>query len=375
MERLGSTLFPSIDVKERRLSPTVIPQYSWMLGAVLALLLLAYSGINGLLENNLPCVIFSVLFSLLFIWVCTGSFITSCLFISLDKCLKERRLEQLEMLCSKALQLLNALPVHKGTAPQAIISLLALARFEQGNYKSAEVLYRDSLQQAQSFHDRRGGNEWIPTIAILHNNLASACTRQGKHIEADLLLEQAMDLCERTKMAQSETYIAYLYLATADIRYDLNELRAAEQHILKALQLIDTLPEPLAQETFVRNLIVHCDLQLAALYATLNTFAKADDICERIFAQEAYAFSGSSLKWLNILAIKYMEQQKLEYSARLIEIAYRIASDCHLHPDARQVLDCYQKQLTLTDRQADVADMRQWLLPLNEPHLAGEKHS
>jgi hypothetical protein len=60
-----------------------------------------------------------------------------------------------------------------------------------------------------------------------------------------------------------------------------------------------------------------------------------------------------------------MNQKLFDYAERLLNLGYTISQDTPFHPDAKQLLNYFEKLLLLTDRQSEVGDMRSWLRPVN----------
>jgi hypothetical protein len=64
---------------------------------------------------------------------------------------------------------------------------------------------------------------------------------------------------------------------------------------------------------------------------------------------------------LNELANEYMNLKMFGRAEHLMNIAYAIGHNHPFHPDAKQVLNYFEKLLLLTGRADEVADMRAWL--------------
>ena len=64
---------------------------------------------------------------------------------------------------------------------------------------------------------------------------------------------------------------------------------------------------------------------------------------------------------MNALANEYMNSKMFGEAESLLELAYSAAQGQPFHPDAKQLLNYYEKLLLLTGRQAEVSDMRSWV--------------
>jgi len=347
-----------------------IPHYVAIAFMVSMLGAAALISISSLLGGDLSAAL-AFGFGFLFLaWLYTTPLVTNLLYIPMHNHLYDRDHGRVEAAFSRAIGILKRLPVYKGPYIPGLLSNLGVARLKQGHYESAESLFRDALQQAQMFHKHRGGKGWIPSLAVLHNNLAVSCVRQNNHVEAELIVERGIELVTKANNTRFESYLAPLYLVTGVIRSDLGELAEAEEPILKAIDFGQRPSKPWGMAPYSKTFDLQCNLQLALLYARRGDFAKADPICDHILGQHLAPFSTLSLRPLNSLAGEYLDQEAYSRSERLLEIAYAIARDCPFHPDSKKTLLCFEKHLKLTDRQGEIADMRSWLRPVTSDPIA-----
>ncbi|PWT95993.1 MAG: hypothetical protein C5B53_10485 [Candidatus Melainabacteria bacterium] len=297
-------------------------------------------------------------------WLYITPLTTCFLYIYMYKHLHDRNYGLVETAFSRAIIVLNRLPVYKASYIPGLLSNLGLARLAQGHYQSAESLFRDALSQAEGLSARSRSKRWLASLCVLYNNLAVACLRLGNYVEADLLLERGMKLLENEKNQRYRFYLAPLQLAASVVHSELGELPAAEEHLHKAQEVLRQTPRPSSISPSARLLDVQCDIQQALIHARRGDFAKADPICDHILQQESALFSTMSLKSFKLLATEYMNHQGYDRSEALLESAYAIARDHPFHPDSQELLSCFEKQLQLTDRQSEVKDMRSWLRPV-----------
>lgn len=349
---------------KRELTMATMANYSAIVLIVSCPILSGYFCINAILSSGIPDALFSGLLSLLLIWLSPGPLITTYLYAQVYRYLHNRQAQRFEFLCSRVIRILDKLPVFKSSSNPTLLSLLAIAQLEQGHFKSAEATYRNALLQAQRSYGGRD-TRWAPTVAILSTNLAVACIKQNNFVEADLLVDQAFEILKKANSQGLEILSTFPHLAASAIQYELNEITEAQHHAEMAMTTLQTASRPLQLRTAIIGSETQAILQLATLYIRNGNLAKANELCDQIINDCPSPLSTLSLKWLNLLATDYMNCQDFDRSERLVTMAYEIARDYPYHPDARPTLDCFEKQLLLTNRQAEVADMRSWLLPLD----------
>jgi tetratricopeptide (TPR) repeat protein len=327
----------------------------------------AYVSLASLCTNH-PFLAFSYMFLLLFFaWLYITPFTYSCLSIFMYKHLSERNYGRIENVFVKAIHILNRLPVPKFAYIPGLLSNLGVARLAQGYYDSAESLFRQALDEAEGLSERqRSWNKerWIPTLAVLYNNLAIACIRQGKHIEAELLLERAVEVCTRVKSGRYDFYLAPILLAMGKVRLELGELSQAKDYIAKAIKQLNSSSKAAGTNEWAKSLDVQSNLLLALTYARCGDFASADPLSKQLLKHNPRVFSTMNMHMLNLLASEYLNHQAYDISEALLELAYSIARDHPFHPDSKQTLHFFEKQLQLTHREAEISEMRSWLRPV-----------
>jgi tetratricopeptide (TPR) repeat protein len=346
---------------KQELVKSTIPYYLGIVFMSAVLIILAYFFFTALASGAVASATWCAMLLCLLTWMYVTPLTTCCLYIYMYKHLHDRNYGLVETAFSRAIFVLNRLPVYKATYIPGLLSNLGLARLAQGHYESAESLFRDALSQAESFSRRSRSARWLPSLCVLYNNLAVACIRLGNYVEADLLIDKGIKLLESNQNKRYQFYLAPLQLAASAVRCELGELPAAEEHIQKALDILRRAGNSASRKLYLE---FHCYLQQALIHARQGDFAKADPICDQILSQEMALFSTMSLKSLKLLAAEYINQKRFDRSEHLLELAYAIARDHPFHPDSKEILTCFEKQLQLTDRQLEVAEMRSWLRPV-----------
>jgi tetratricopeptide (TPR) repeat protein len=136
---------------------------------------------------------------------------------------------------SRSIRLVNMMPLRRSWAMSTMLSNLALMRLCQGYYDSAESLFAQAVDYVRK--DKRLSHHYF--AAILLNNLAVACLRQDKFIEAELLATEAMEIMDLKKNRSPKLNVirALINGAHGVARLEHGELDDAERYLKKACQL------------------------------------------------------------------------------------------------------------------------------------------
>lgn len=299
------------------------------------------------------------------VWAWGGSYITIPMSLYLNQKYSEKRYGELEAAHSRALRLLNKLPFRKSIDVPVMTSNLALMRLCQGNYDSAEDLFRHAYSYAGK--DRQLRDTFA--AAILVNNLACACLRRGNYVEAELHANRALEILELKKNKQFKVISALPHAVIGNVHCRLGEYDTSIEHFLKAIQIYDTEKAPVGTiNTSLSQGKTQVYLWLAYDYIKVDKISESEKICDRAFVlieQDAGAVNALTLEVLYMLANEYMNLRKMDRAEKLLEIAYGLCAETPFHPDAKPLLNYFEKLLLLTDRQNEVADMRAWLLTKN----------
>jgi tetratricopeptide (TPR) repeat protein len=279
----------------------------------------------------------------------------------LNKKYGEKRYGELDVAHSRALKLVMQLPCRKSVDVPVLMSNLALMRLCQGNYESAEQLFR----KATEYIDKEPRLNSTFAAAILTNNLGSACYRLGNLAEAEVHANKAMQIFELNKNRSWRIGLGLPHLLLGAIHAKFGEFDTAQEHLERAKYISETekLPAGSIFTSFAQSQN-QLSLWLSYVHLKQSARAEAEQFCDEAIQRIAKDPSGAntlSLEVLLMLANEFMNTKDFGRAEKLLDIAYAIASDWPQHPDGKQTLSYYEKLLLLTDRQSEVADMRNWL--------------
>ncbi|MBS2002790.1 MAG: tetratricopeptide repeat protein [Cyanobacteria bacterium SZAS LIN-5] len=289
-------------------------------------------------------------------------FIHSCVQFIVQKDIVGKDYEAMDRAYLRALNLITRLHLNHGGVRTFLLAELGRMRLLQGQFDSAESYFLEALASTAK-------NERSPRInkAILYFNLAGALRRQGLFQEASDRYEMGMKFLHSGD-AKTLAFLSFANLSIAALKLEQNELAGAEQCLLKAKELMDRTD---LQKAFPAVQKIQAELTcLSSL--TLVLLRKGDlDAAETIgakflllAAQHLGAISSLELKTLNSIAEEYIALGQSEKAERFLEIAYAVARDFPFHPDSLESLECYENLLLITNRKAEIADMRMWLRPV-----------
>lgn len=348
-------------IKENpKLWATTIFTLSWIALVQFALFFLA---ITSLLQADIGFAIGYAIGSLFYLWT-TGS-----LYIALplnlyfhSKYKVDSNYSKIDLVHRKAIRLLKKLPFRRHLSIAVSISNLGILRLCQGHYDGAEELFKESTSYLQT---TRGAWRNMAMI-VFYNNLAVAELRQEKLIEAELTATKALEVAELPVMQKTYKKLMGPPLSVlAAVRLRLGELESSREYGEKALECyrIEKNPPGYNDSTFTQAQIF-CLLGLALANVKLNKDQKSLEYCNQSLAMiqnNHAALTTLSLEWLNLLANEYLNKKYFEQARTLLDIAYLIGRENPFHPDSKNLLSYYEKLLLLTDREAEVSDMRAWL--------------
>ncbi len=312
--------------------------------------------------------IFLFVFSSIMLGWCVWAF--GCAYIGipmtmyLNQKYAQKRYRELDVAHSRALKLLTQLPFRKTLDVPVMMSNLALMRLCQGNYESAEDLFR----QAHTYLSKDKYLKDSFAAAILLNNLGCACMRIGNLVEAELNAQRALEILELPKNKSQKVVTALPYSVIGTVHAKLGELDTAEENLTKALEVYSR--EIVPAGTITTSLTqgkMQTFLWLSFVYVKQGSIARAETHCDTalsIIADDPMVMNTLTIEVLNILANEFINAKQFDRGERLLELAYSLCAESPYHPDARQTLNYFEKLLLLTDRQSEVPDMRGWLRPM-----------
>lgn len=309
--------------------------------------------------------IFLFAFSSIMLAWCVWAF--GCAYISLPMTMylnqkyAQKRYRELDVAHSRAIQLVTQLPLRKTLDVPVMMSNLALMRLCQGNYESAEELFR----QAHSYIQRDKYLKDSFAAAILLNNLGCACLRMGNLVEAELHAHKALEILALPKNKSQKVVTALPYSVIGTVHAKLGEFDTAEEHLTKSLEVYsrETVPAGTITTSLSQGKM-QTFLWLSLVYLKQGNIARAQTHCDTAFsiiADDPMAMNTLTIEVLNLVANEFMNLKQFDRGERLLELAYSLCAESPNHPDARQTLNYFEKLLLLTDRQSEVADMRGWL--------------
>ncbi len=283
-----------------------------------------------------------------------------------EKYRAERNYAQLDLVHRRALKVLSKLPVRRTRAVAISTSNLGLLRLCQGYYESAETIF---AQAAEYVKKDRALSKSVTAVIVL-NNLAIAKTRAKNYFEADEVAHQALAIAELPKIKKRfPIFSCAPHAALAAIHMRLNELDAALAEYTLAMEICENSPIPKGYPTGPFDQFrTHIYLGLAIITIKLGNRSDSVEWYKRFtetIDSDHTVFNTLSLENMSILANEYMNQKLFDYAERLLNLGYTISQDTPFHPDAKQLLNYFEKLLLLTDRQSEVGDMRSWLRPVN----------
>jgi tetratricopeptide (TPR) repeat protein len=307
------------------------------------------------------------------VWALGASFISIPLVMHLNKKYGEKKYGELDVAHSRALKLVTRLPCRKTVDLPVLMSNLALMRLCQGNYESAEQLFRKATEYIAA--EPRLNSTFA--AGILEHNLGSACMRLGNLAEAEVHANKSIEIFELSKNRRWRIGLGLPNLLLGALHAKFGEYDVAEEHLETARHISETekLPAGTIFTSFAQSKN-QMFLWLSYVEIKQEKVAEAEASCDaavELIAKDPSGANTLTLEILLMLANEFMNIKQFERAERLLEIAYAIGSDWPYHPDAKQVLNYFEKLLLLTDRQSEVADMRNWLRHVDHHMLLVQK--
>ena len=315
------------------------------------------------LSGDFIFALFLAMAALALVWTCGASYISVPLYIYFHRhYYSQGNYARLDRVHRIALKLLLRLPVRRSLSAAVIMSNLGLLRLCQGEYESAASLFSAAIKLLEK--NRRLSRSY-PAV-ILYNNLAVAQARLQKYFEAESTAEKSLEIAESAALQKKYRIFAGPPLAAlAYVRLLLGELESAVELYKRALDVIESAPVPPGMQkiTFEQaKLFVFLGLALStARQGNLSESRRWYERAYLIINANHYLVNILALDKLNALANEYMNSKMFGEAESLLELAYSAAQGQPFHPDAKQLLNYYEKLLLLTGRQAEVSDMRSWV--------------
>jgi tetratricopeptide (TPR) repeat protein len=353
----------------RSRSVVALALFSVILGMFLSL------GLQAAVNGHIFMAVFSLTFFCMALWSAGSLYLTLPLSIYfLDKYYNHRDYAKIDRAHSTVLKILNRLPLRKRVDIAITMSNLALARLCQGYTESAETLF----QQALTYLSTSPRLKQTLCGVVVYHNLAVVSIRLKKYVEAEMYASDALEIAHTKKIsAKYKCFAGPPTASLAAVRYKLGEYDSSYEMFKEALDLYSILPLPpgLPKQSFEQGK-AFCWLGLALVTTKLGKTDESGEWCEKVLeavSRNPGMLSTLGLEPLNELANEYMNLKMFDRAEKLMNIAYAIGHNHPFHPDAKQVLNYFEKLLLLTGRQDDVADMRAWLRGAHTPLLTAEK--
>jgi tetratricopeptide (TPR) repeat protein len=307
------------------------------------------------------------------LWAMGASFVSIPIVMHLNSKYSEKKYGEIDLAHSRALKLVMQLPCRKSADVPVLMSNLALMRLCQGDYESAESLFRQAVEYMEK--EKRLNSTFA--AAILMNNLGFACNRRGNLAEAEICADRAIQIFELSKNKAWRIGLSLPYSLKGVIHAKFGEYDTAEQNLREAYRVYNTerMPAGSVETSFQQG---KNQLLLWLAYVLLKTEKReeAELMCDQGVKSIASDTSGANtltLEILLMLANEFMNLRDFARAEQLLEIAYSIGAESPFHPDAKLTLSYFEKLLLLTDRQSEVADMRNWLRHVDHHLLLAQK--
>ena len=291
-------------------------------------------------------------------------FVHSCVQLYVQRDIAERNYEGIDRAYSLTLKLINKLHLNHGGVRTFLLAELGRMRLLEGQFDSAESFFMEAIASTIK-------NERAPRInrAILYFNLAGTLRRQGLYKEASDRYEMGMKFLNGSD-AKTLAFLSFANLSIASLKIEQDDLVGAEQCLLKAKELMDRTDLQQAFPTVRKTQAeLSCLSALTLVLLRKGDMPAAETIGEKFLViahQHMGEMTSLEIKTLNLVAAEYLTLGQNERAEKFLEVAYAVSRDFPFHPDAQVSLECYEKLLLLTDRKAEVPDMRQWLRPVHD---------
>jgi tetratricopeptide (TPR) repeat protein len=202
-------------------------------------------------------------------------------------------------------------------------------------------------------------------MVVLLSHVSRSRAAQGKFAQAEQAASEALDLArsiKRKAYARMEIFplsaIGYTHLRSG-------ALEEAEKEYAQVLKLYDQTPSlPTYGSTALAPILMAATMGLAIISIKKGMPEESIKHWSDFILKESQCstpMSPSFLRSYNVLANEYMNNKLLAEAEKVLDMAYSLALHHFDHPDAKETLSYFEKLLLLTDRQAEVGDMRAWL--------------
>ncbi len=323
------------------------------------------SAVYTLFTMSSPIYLFPYFFFLTMIaYLMVPLCIHNCVQLWVQGDIQRRDYEAIDRAYSKTLKFINKLPWNNAGVRTFLLAEIGRMRLLEGHFDSAESFFLEAI--ASTTKDRR-----TPPVnrAILYFNLAGSLRRQGLLQEAGDRYEMGMKFLNSTDI-KTMAFLSFANLAIASLKIEQGDLVNAEQCLVKAKELMDRTD---LQKAFPAVRKIQAELScLSAL--TLVLLRKGDQAAAETIGgkfltlanQHLGEITSLELKTLNQIVAEYMTLGQNELAEKFLDVTYAVARDFPFHPDALLALDSFEGLLLITDRKAEVDDMRHWLRPVND---------
>lgn len=297
-------------------------------------------------------------------YLMTPLFIHNFVQICVQRDIQRRDYESIDRAYSRTLRLLNKLHFPNIGVRTFLLAEIGRMRLLEGHFDSAESFFLEAIASTANEHRTPPVNR-----AILYFNLAGSLRRQGLLPEASDRYEMGMKFLTSTDV-KTMAFLSFANLAIASLKIEQGDLVGAEQCLIKAKELMDRTD---LQKAFPSVRKIQAELScLSAL--TLVLLRKGDQQAAETIGGKFLALANLHLGEITSLEMKTLNQIVAEYLAlgqnglaeKFLDVTYAVARDFPFHPDSLLALDSFEKLLLITDRKAEVDDMRHWLRPVHE---------
>lgn len=302
--------------------------------------------------------------SLIFLWFFAGSILQSLATLKLLSNFNNPNHLALELYLRKMTKILFALPVKKEPYLMFLYYYTSFTQQYQGKHKDAiEQIEKTNLE-----HMGKKGFRY-PYLVTELSSLAISFSAVDRLDEALLKVEEAIAVCNEQPEGARHALI-YPLTAKAAILIKQKKFDKAKQATKQSLKVINSIRKPP-----VWMLSISVEQYKLSNVCQLATIALSTDDLEKIelyFMQIDSIYSKSNdvvtplhFNELAHLAKLLMEKDRQDLAKRILQMIYSKAAQTPLHPDIAQILDLYEEVLILEGRKDDIANMRAWLLPVN----------
>ncbi len=258
----------------------------------------------------------------------------------------------------KVLNLLNALPLPRDTTYAVLYINISLGQLQRGLSEMAEC---NLLEALKYINEKKKAHRAVAAIAYC--NLGCSYFRQMKIEKSVESYNHALHIVgSMPKFYDSYKVVAYTGLGAAYTRAR-NYCKAAEYYE-KCLDITSndkckalnkkSLP---AVKFYAHTGLANSQLRLGNLEESRKHYGKMMEcLGENINCGDANCGF-----LLAELADAYMDENDLHRAEGILHLAYNWCSQQPMHPESQLVLNCFERYLKMTSREAEIADMKRWI--------------